>query len=147
MTRWWSAGLAALKRRFGSDLRRDLEAAGARAELAESRLASVLDALPEGVVLLDAEGRYILWNRPYAEMYHASADLFEAGRRLVDVLRIGVERGDYPEAAGREAEWLAERERQLTETGARHEQLLADGRWLLIEDRRTPDGGMLGLRV
>jgi signal transduction histidine kinase/ActR/RegA family two-component response regulator len=147
MTRWWSAGLAALRRRLGSDLRQELEAAQARAALAEQRLGSVLDALPEGVVLLDAEGRYVRWNLAYAEMYHRSSDLFKVGRRLVDVLKVGVQRGDYPEAMGREDEWLAERERQLLETGARHEQLLADGRWLLIEDRRTSDGGMLGLRV
>jgi signal transduction histidine kinase/CheY-like chemotaxis protein len=148
MMKQWSAGLSALRRRLGrGGVQRELAAANARAERAEARLGAVLDALPEGVVLLDDGGRYVLWNRPYAEMYHRSADLFEAGKRLIDVLRVGVQRGDYPEAIGREAEWLAERERQLLETGARHEQLLADGRWLLIEDRRTADGGMLGLRV
>jgi len=106
-----------------------------------------MDAIPEGVVLLDGEGRYVLWNAAYAEIYHRSADLFAPGRRLVEVLRVGVDRGDYPEAAGREADWLAEREQQLTETGARYEQRIADGRWLMIEDRRTADGGMIGLRV
>jgi len=128
-------------------LRRDLAAAEARAAVAEARLSAVLEAIPEGVVLLDAAGRYVLWNQAYADIYHRSADLFAPGRRLVEVLRVGVERGDYPDAVGREAEWLAERERQLLETGARHEQHLADGRWLLIEDRRTADGGLLGLRV
>ncbi|CAN7456956.1 ATP-binding protein [Phenylobacterium sp. LjRoot219] len=115
--------------------------------MAEARLRAVLEAIPEGLVLLDAEGRYVLWNQAYADIYHRSADLFAPGRRLVEVLRIGVARGDYPEAVGRETEWVAERERQLLETGARHEQHLADGRWLLIEDRRTADGGTLGLRV
>ena len=147
MRHWLSTGLAALRRRLGWGLRRRLAAAEARAALAEARLGAVLDALPEGVVLLDEQGRYVLWNQAYAEMYHRSADLFAVGKRLVDVLHVGVQRGDYPEAVGREAEWLAERERQLLETGARHEQLLADGRWLLIEDRRTAAGGMLGLRV
>jgi len=128
-------------------LRRELAAAEARAAVAEARLAAVLEAIPEGVVLLDADGRYVLWNQAYADIYHRSADLFAPGRRLVEVLRVGVERGDYPDAVGREAEWLAERERQLLESGARHEQHLADGRWLLIEDRRTADGGLLGLRV
>jgi signal transduction histidine kinase len=145
MRRWLRAARAALQR--GGEQGRALAAAEARARLAEARLKEVLDARPEGVVLLDPEGRYVLWNAAYAEIYHRSADLFAVGRRLVDVLRVGVKRGDYPDAAGREAEWLTERERQLTETGARHEQRLADGRWLLIEDRRTADGGMLGLRV
>jgi len=136
-----------LRRRLGFGLRQELEAARARAALAEARLGAVLEAIPEGVVLLDGEGRYILWNQTYAEIYHRSADLFEVGRKLVDVLKVGIERGDYPDAEGREEAWLAERAQQLLATGARHEQHLADGRWLLIEDRRTADGGTLGLRV
>jgi len=32
-------------------------------------------------------------------------------------------------------------------TGERHEQQVADGRWLMIEDRRTSEGGSIGLRV
>ena len=136
-----------MRRRLGFGLRQELEAARARAALAETRLGAVMEAIPEGVVLLDGEGRYILWNQTYAEIYHRSADLFEVGRKLVDVLKVGIERGDYPDAVGREEAWLTEREQQLLATGARHEQHLADGRWLLIEDRRTADGGTLGLRV
>jgi signal transduction histidine kinase/CheY-like chemotaxis protein len=147
MAGWWSEGISALRRRLCSGLARDLAAAEARAALAEARLGGVLEAFPEGVVLLDPEGRYVMWNQTYADIYHRSADLFEPGHRLVDVLRIGIERGDYPDAVGREEDWLAERERQLLKGDARHEQRLADGRWLLIEDRRTVDGGMLGLRV
>ena len=91
-----------MRRRLGFGLRRELEAARARAALAETRLGAVMEAIPEGVVLLDGEGRYILWNQTYAEIYHRSADLFEVGRKLVDVLKVGIERGDYPDAVGRE---------------------------------------------
>ena len=94
-----------------------------------------------------AEGRYILWNQRYAEIYNRSADLFEHGRRLAETLRIGVERGDYPDAVGREEEWMAERLAKLANPGERHEQKLSDGRWILIEERRTADGGVIGLRV
>jgi len=147
MTSGWDVALAAVRRKLGLGLRRELAETRARAELAENRLAAVLEAIPEGVVLLDEEGRYILWNQAYAEIYHRSADLFEVGRKLVDVLRVGVERGDYPDARGREDEWLAEREGQLLTTGARYEQRISDGRWLLVEDRRTAQGGTIGLRV
>ncbi|MFN3584537.1 response regulator [Phenylobacterium sp.] len=122
--------------------------ARAEARLAEARLRAAIDVLPEGVVFLDAQGRYILWNRRYAEIYHRSADLFAPGERLMDTLREGVRRGDYPDAVGREEEWLAEREAKLLNpTGERHEQKIADGRWLMIEERRTSDGGVIGLRV
>ena len=134
-----------LRRWFGG---RAVAQAEAAARLAEARLRDAIDAIPEGVVFLDAEGRYILWNRRYAEIYHRSADLFRPGARLIDTLREGVARGDYPDAIGREDAWLAAREAKLaTATGDRHEQLLADGRWLMIEERRTSDGGVIGLRV
>ena len=91
------------RRRFGLWLGgRAVAAAEAQARLAESRLRDAIEAIPEGVVFLDAEGRYVLWNRRYAEIYHRSADLFREGASLLDTLRIGVERGDYPDAVGRE---------------------------------------------
>ena len=70
-----------------------------------------------------------------------------AHARLRDTLRIGVARGDYPESAGREEEWMAERLAKLENPQGRHEQTLSDGRCILIEGRRTTDGGTIGLRV
>ena len=66
------------------------------AQAAERRLREAIDILPEGIVFLDHEGRYILWNQQYADIYKRSADLFEVGVKLEDTLRIGVARGDYP---------------------------------------------------
>ncbi|MBV9995433.1 MAG: response regulator [Caulobacteraceae bacterium] len=127
---------------------RALAQAEAEARRAEQRLREALDALPEGVVFLDAEGRYVLWNKAYAEIYHRSADLFRVGRQLAETLRIGVERGDYPAAVGREEAWLAERLALLKNpTAERHEQQIRDGRWVMIEERQTADGGVIGLRI
>ncbi|MGE3302454.1 MAG: putative bifunctional diguanylate cyclase/phosphodiesterase [Hyphomonadaceae bacterium] len=137
-------------------LRRRLDAAmaalaappsGLPAPEARDWLRAAVDAMPEGIVFLDPEGRYILWNERYAEIYKTSADLFKPGVKLADTLRIGVERGDYPEAAGREEEWIAERLARLANPIGPHEQRLADGRWILIEERRMADGCVIGLRV
>ena len=112
-----------------------------------SGLREAIDILPQGIVFLDAEGRYILWNKKYAEIYSRSSDLFKPGARLEDTIRVGVARGDYPEAIGREEEWIAERLEKLYQPGERHEQTLADGRVILIDERLTEDGGVIGLRV
>ena len=114
---------------------------------AHARLRDAIDILPHGLVFLDAEGRYVLWNQQYADIYKRSADLFKPGARLRDTLRAGVMRGDYPEAIGREEEWIADRLSKLDNPQGRHEQTLADGRCVLIEERRTSDGGIIGLRV
>ncbi|MYZ48290.1 putative bifunctional diguanylate cyclase/phosphodiesterase [Propylenella binzhouense] len=140
--RRWSGMASALAR-----ARRQAEAAEEKAREAEGQLRDALEALPEGIVFLDAEGRYILWNRRYEEIYEGSADLFAPGVKLADTLRIGVERGQYPEAIGREEEWLAERLAHFDRPGGRHEQQLADGRWIMIEERATSGGGTIGIRV
>src|SRR5450756_2171091 len=127
--------------------RAEAEAAIAEARKSHERLREAIDILPQGIVFLDAEGRYILWNKKYAEIYNRSSDLFEPGARLQDTIRVGVARGDYPEAVGREEEWIAERLTKLYQPGERHEQVLADGRCILIEERLTSDGGVIGLRV
>ena len=138
------SALAAFARRWDKDA---LERAEGEARRAERRLREAIDVLPEGIVFLDREGRYVLWNKRYAELYHRSADLFEPGRKLEETLRIGVARGDYPEALGREDEWVAHRLALLKNPGVRHEQRIADGRWIMIEERATADGGVVGLRV
>ena len=127
--------------------RAEVEAAIAEARKSHERLREAIDILPQGIVFLDADGRYILWNRKYAEIYNRSSDQFKPGARLADTIRIGVERGDYPEAIGREEEWIAERLTKLLQPGERHEQILADGRVILIDERLTEDGGVIGLRV
>src|SRR6478752_383142 len=137
------AASAELKR-----VRAEAEAAMAEADRAHARLREAIELLPEGVVFIDADGRYILWNRKYAEIYKGSADLFKPGVRLEDTLRVGVARGDYPEAVGREEEWIKERLSRLYQPGkGRHEQLLADGRTIMIEEQVTSDGGVIGVRV
>jgi diguanylate cyclase (GGDEF)-like protein/PAS domain S-box-containing protein len=128
-------------------MRAEAEAAVADARKSHERLREAIDILPQGIVFLDADGRYILWNKKYSEIYSRSSDLFKPGARLQDTIRIGVERGDYPEAIGREEEWIAERLTRLYQPGERHEQRLADGRCILIEERLTEDGGIIGLRV
>jgi len=131
------------------DDRAALRAAKKAAALAEKRLRDAIDVLPEGIVFLDSDGRYILWNQEYAKIYAKSADLLREGVKLSDTLRIGVGRGDYPEALGREEEWIAQRLEMIENPGAgtRHEQRLSSGQTILIEERRTIDGGTIGLRV
>ena len=69
------------------------------------------------------------------------------GTRFEEILRYGLERGQYPEAAGREEDWLAERLRAHREPGPPLLQALPGNRWLRIDERRTPDGSLVGMRT
>jgi hypothetical protein len=87
------------------------------------------------------------WNGKYAEIYHRAVDTIVVGGSLEEAVRIGLDRQMYPETFGREEAWLAERPKHLRTSGAPHEQLLDDGRCLLIEECRTSEGGLISLRV
>ncbi len=116
---------------------------------AEQRLETILsalDSLEEGFLLLDADDRIVFCNRRYRELYAISADLITPGRPFAEFIRVGAERGQYADAIGRVDEWVAECLRLHAQL-APIEQRLSDGRWIRIVERRTADGGAVGLRI
>ncbi|MGY6632330.1 MAG: PAS domain S-box protein [Alkalilacustris sp.] len=121
-------------------------AASTEAQRSRAQLVAAVDALNDGFVYFDAEDRLVLANRRYRELYSASAPAMVAGTRFEDILRYGLERGQYAEAIGREQEWLSERlaAHRLEQP---IQQTLSDGTVLQIVERRTKDGGRVGLRV
>ena len=74
-----SAGALRRDRRDRAQARRG-RAAIAEARKSHERLREAIDILPQGIVFLDAEGRYILWNKKYAEIYNRSCRPVRAGR-------------------------------------------------------------------
>jgi diguanylate cyclase (GGDEF)-like protein/PAS domain S-box-containing protein len=121
------------------------ERAAQEARIAHGRLRDAFEVVPEGLALFDADDRYVAWNRRYAELYDKTE--IAVGMGFEEALRAGLARGQYPDAVGREEQWLAERIEFHRERRASLEQCLADGRWLRIEERRTDDGGSIGIRI
>jgi len=111
------------------------------------QLNMAIETLPEGFVIYDADDRLVVCNKRYKEIYKESAPAMVPGARFEDILRFGLERGQYAEAVGREEEWLAERLSAHDSADSMIEQKLRDGRWLRIFERRMPDGGRVGVRV
>ncbi|HET7887178.1 MAG TPA: EAL domain-containing protein [Bradyrhizobium sp.] len=130
-----------------SEAKANAERAEEAARVAHETLVAALDVVPEGLVILDAQDRYVLWNRRYLELYPESQDALVAGMRFEDTLRYGLARGQYPEASGREEEWLQERLARHAQPQSAHEQQLAGDRWIRVEERRIADGGSIGVRV
>jgi len=111
------------------------------------RMWAAVEAVPDGFVLFDHEDRLVMCNDRYEEMYSGSAEVLKPGTLFEDILRIGLAHGRYPEAEGREEEWLGEELNRHVNPGGPMETLLGDGRWVRVVDHRTPDGGLVGLRV
>jgi diguanylate cyclase (GGDEF)-like protein/PAS domain S-box-containing protein len=116
-------------------------------EQAHAQLVEAFEIVPEGLVLLDAKGRYIRWNRKFAELYDTALDKIAVGSSFADSIRAGVERGHYVDAIGREEAWLAERIAQNDRDQSSCEQHISGDRWVRVEERRTADGGRIGVRI
>jgi|GEM_PF-3107496 len=114
---------------------------------ARSQLEMAIGAISDGFCHFDAEGRLTLFNRTFLRLYPDIADQIYPGADLEKILRTGTERGYFVDAIGREEEWLRDHLACLAQPDAPRELQLADGRWLRAVDRRTPDGGLVGLRT
>ena len=110
-------------------------------------LRAAIEVLPEGFVLYDRQDRLVLCNEQYRKFYNRSAAAIVPGEKFENILRFGLKNGEYPQAAGREEAWLEERLQAHKNADSTIEQKQGDGRWLRIIERRTPDGGRVGLRI
>jgi diguanylate cyclase (GGDEF)-like protein/PAS domain S-box-containing protein len=129
------------------EARAGAEHAMQQAREAHDRLSAAIEMLPEGVAIFDAEDRFALWNRRYAELYAESGEGPKRGMKFEELVRQVMARGKHPGAVGREEEWLAERLAMHYLPECTHEQPLAGDRWLRVEERRMADGGMIGIWV
>ncbi len=116
-------------------------------EDADARMRDAIESLADGFALYDAADRLLMSNRRYRLIYSESSDLLVPGAKFADVIRKGVERGQYPAAEGREEEWIAERVDLHQNPKGPFEQQLFNGRWLRVEERRTKEGGYVGIRT
>ncbi len=122
------------------------EAAG-EAALARANLEQAVEALQDGFVLYDADDRLVICNSRFREIYELSAPAIVTGASFESIVRYGLKVGQYPEALGREDEWLAESLVQHSEPDRVLEQQLLDGSWLRVFEKAMPDGGRVELRV
>ena len=133
-------GLAAM---LAWELRREL----ARTARAETLLRDAVESISEGFVIYDEDERLVLCNEAYRKLYPATAPLMVPGAPFEDMLRSGVAAGNAPRARGREDEWIAERLREHRDPDKPFEHMLADGRHVLVSERRMASGGRAGLRI
>ena len=111
-------------------------------------LREAISGIPEGFTIFDENDCLLLCNEAYLNFYAASRDLIVPGASFEDIVRQGAERGQYKAAIGRVEEWVQERVRQHQHADGSHlEQLLDDGRWLLVVEYRTDSGFIVGNRI
>ncbi|WP_322327215.1 PAS-domain containing protein, partial [Cypionkella sp.] len=117
------------------------------AKAAHLTLTNAIQALPDGVVIFDAEDRLVAVNAAYHRAFPDLAAYAVVGVKLADLLRIGLEKGAFMGDATDEAReaWLQTRLLQYRKPHWDDEVQLPDGRWMHRVSTRTSDGGVIAM--
>ena len=118
------------------------------AEKSSNLLRDSISSIAQGFTIYDEEDRLVQCNEAYLRFYESSRDLIVPGNTFEMIVRSGAERGQYAQAIGNVDAWVKQRVAQhQNASGEVIEQQLADGRWLLIVEHRTPSGYIAGNRI
>ena len=114
--------------------------------LSEQRLVEAIESISEGFVFYDAEDRLVLCNSCYRGLLYAGHESAVApGMTFESIIRRSAAQGFVKDAEGRVDEWVAERLAQHRDPGEPQVQRRGDGRWIMVSERRTEDGGTVAV--
>lgn len=126
---------------------RQREKAGAERDRAATVLDNAIAAMSDGFVMWDENDRLVTCNQRFRDLYALSAPFIHAGMRFEDIVRGGAKRGQYPQITGDIDAFVANLLTWRQEGSGTIERMLPDGRWVLVSERRTADGGRVGIRT
>ena len=109
------------------------------------RLTDALETSSQGFFLFDADDRMVLCNSRYRELYPDLAHIIEPGVSFEHIIRTAAERGVVADAVERPEEWVAQRLAQHRNPSGSLLHPQSDGRWIQISERKTQDGGTVGV--
>lgn len=123
----------------------ELGAAKSQADDAERRLSDAIASINEGFALFDAEDRLILYNDTYLGLWPQFADRIKPGVTFADTVRWAIDTGST--LGGRQApdRWVSERVARHRVAEGGHVHVLADGRYIQVNELRTSEGGIVGI--
>ncbi len=113
------------------------------------QLTEALEAISDGFALFDPDERLVLVNGKFRDMFGESAVRLVPGTKYEALLRAAVLAGENPDALGRDPEcYIQERLATFRVPPVEpFEFQLHDGRWVLVSDHKTADGGTVCIRT
>jgi two-component system, cell cycle sensor histidine kinase PleC len=112
----------------------------------EQRLMDAIESMPDGLVLLDADRRFVMCNTRYREFYPQLASRLTPGTPASEIVGTDAEEAEPHNHSPTTDTALANvlSNRQMTPD---QECRLATGRWIRVSDRSTREGGLVGIRT
>ena len=120
-------------------------------QAAEGRLAQIVEAfdhLESGVVLYGSDDRLVFCNRYFRAIYSEVADVLVPGVSYADIARTFYRRGFEHRTQQDEETYVSARvAKHLDPDEGDYEYLMGESTWVLVSDRKTADGGVIGFRL
>ena len=121
--------------------------ADAERSKARAMLDSAIESMSDGFVMWDAEDRLVTCNQQFRNIYQVSSEFIYPGAKFEDIIRGGAYVGQYPQAEQDIEAFVKETVNWHRHNDGPIERELPNGRWALITERQTPDGGSVGIRT
>jgi class 3 adenylate cyclase/HAMP domain-containing protein len=110
------------------------------------RLSDSIESISEAFSLYGPDDCLIVCNSKYKELlYPEIAGDISPGMTFESIVRRAAEQGYISNAKGRVEEWLSERLARHREPEGSHVQQRGDGRWIMVSERKTDDGGTVAV--
>ncbi len=113
-----------------------------RAKIAQTRLATAIDALAEGIALFDRNDRLVICNNAYQALMRPEGPVLAAGITFEELLRDNIAKGLIAVEDGDVDAAVAARMAQHLDPGGPIE-IEFGGRWLQLREQRMSDGGTI----
>lgn len=122
-----------------------LEELARTAAAAQNRLENALNALPDAMMILDADHRLVMCNPAHHQMFDKVGDVLRPGLALEELLRICIERGyfDGPKEPEKSASFIQSLLHPYHQASYSDECQVKDGRWFRRVIKKTADGGLV----
>ncbi|WP_037457856.1 NahK/ErcS family hybrid sensor histidine kinase/response regulator [Skermanella stibiiresistens] len=130
---------------------RDLARAKEMAETVQARLAEAIESVNEGFALFDGDDRLVMCNSKYLAVWPSFDDRIRPGISFAEIAELALDTRSLQDGLSQESDrdggrgWLAERMSQHRNPQGPYVLALADGRWMQVNERRTRDGGVVGV--
>jgi class 3 adenylate cyclase len=105
-----------------------------------------IESISEGFCYFDASDKLVVANSQFRDlMYPEDEKAIVEGMAFQEMVRNAAEAGYIKDAENRIAEWVNERMAKHRNPGSPHIQHRRDGRWIMVSERKTGDGGTVSI--
>jgi two-component system, sensor histidine kinase len=116
-----------------------------QAETARLRLLAAIESISEGFALFDADDGLVLFNQRYLSFWPGMADRIHTGMLFAEIVHLAIRHKCVLDAYRDPEGWIDRRMQQHADSHGPSVHALSDGRWMQVNEKRTRDGGIVGI--